>query len=107
MDEALGLPRPWDQQLSLRMQQVLAVKGATSLLDEVPALGLARPSTSGKSELVRSNAERLRRIESGEQKAVGVNAFTSSAPFPAGGREGGILVGCPVRSVGPTGVAAL
>jgi ethylmalonyl-CoA mutase len=117
-NEALGLPRPWDQQLSLRMQQVLAfetdlleypdlfegsvvmdakvatlVEGATSLLDEVLARGGAMEAVDFmKSELVRSNAERLRRIESGEQQVIGVNAFTSAAPSPLVDEEGGILV---------------
>jgi ethylmalonyl-CoA mutase len=117
-NEALGLPRPWDQQLSLRMQQVLAyetdllenadlfegsvvmdakvtalVEGATELLDEVLARGGAMEAVDFmKSELVRSNAERLRRIEAGEQTVVGVNAFTSAEPSPLVDEEGGILV---------------
>ena len=117
-NEALGLPRPWDQQLSLRMQQVLAletdllengdlfdgshvmeakvaalVAGATELLDEVLAHGGAMQAVElMKSQLVASNAERLRRIESGEQVVVGVNAFTSAEPSPLVDEEGGILV---------------
>lgn len=117
-NEALGLPRPWDQQLSLRMQQILAletdlleypdlfegsvvmdakvaelVAGATELLDEVLARGGAMEAVDFmKSELVRSNAERLRRIEAGEQTVVGVNAFTSAEPSPLVDEEGGILV---------------
>jgi ethylmalonyl-CoA mutase len=116
-NEALGLPRPWDQQLSLRMQQVLAfetdllehddlfegsvvmerkvaglVEGATALLDEVLELGGAVEAVDFmKAELVGSNARRLRRIESGEQTVVGVNAFTSDGPSPMVDEEGGIL----------------
>ncbi len=117
-NEALGLPRPWDQQLSLRMQQVLAletdllengdlfdgshvmeakvaalVDGATELLDEVLAHGGAMQAVDlMKSQLVDSNAQRLRRIESGEQAVVGVNAFTTAEPSPLVDAEGGILV---------------
>ncbi|MFP4312476.1 MAG: methylmalonyl-CoA mutase family protein [Nitriliruptoraceae bacterium] len=116
-NEALGLPRPWDQQLSLRMQQVLAfetdllehpdlfagshvmeakvaalVEGATELLDEVLAHGGALQAVPlMKAELVRSNAERLRRIEAGDQTVVGVNAFTTAEPSPLVDEEGGIL----------------
>jgi ethylmalonyl-CoA mutase len=116
-NEALGLPRPWDQQLSLRMQQVLAfetdllengdlfegsvvmeakvaslVEGATELLDEVLALGGAVDAVDFmKSELVRSNAERLRGIESGTQTVIGVNAYTTAEASPLVDAEGGIL----------------
>ncbi|WP_341251920.1 protein meaA [Euzebya pacifica] len=117
-NEALGLPRPWDQQLSLRMQQILA--NETDLLEhgdlfngshvmEAPTAEIAdaareeydRVTEMGgsvqavdymKAELVRSNTERMRRIESGEQVVVGVNAFTSSEPSPLmTGVDGGIL----------------
>lgn len=112
-NEALGLPRPWDQQWSLRLQQILAYE--TDLLeygdifdgsreierkvDEL-ALGakaeLARIETMGgavaaigymKGRLVESNAERVRRIESGEQTVVGVNRWIETEPSPlsAGG----------------------
>lgn len=117
-NEALGLPRPWDQQLSLRMQQVLAletdlleygdlfdgshvmqakvaelVEGATVLLDEVLAHGGAMQAVDlMKGELVRSNAERLRRIEAGEQTVVGVNAHTTAEPSPLVDEQGAILV---------------
>ncbi|MEX2503413.1 MAG: protein meaA, partial [Egicoccus sp.] len=117
-NEALGLPRPWDQQLSLRMQQVLAfetdllenddlfegsvvmerkvadlVESAQSLLDRVLERGGAIASVDFmKSELVASNAARLRRIESGEQQVIGVNAFTTGEPSPLVDDEGGILV---------------
>jgi ethylmalonyl-CoA mutase len=117
-NEALGLPRPWDQQLSLRMQQILAyetdllevgdlfegsvvmeakvaelVDGATTLLDEVLERGGAlRAVDLMKSELVASNAARLRAIEGGERTVVGVNAFTEAEPSPLVGDEGSILV---------------
>jgi ethylmalonyl-CoA mutase len=117
-NEALGLPRPWDQQLSLRMQQILAfetdlleypdlfagsevmqakvdelIDGAQAELDHVLDLGGAVAAVDYmKSELVRSNAQRLRRIESGEQKVIGVNAFTEAEPSPLVDEEGGILV---------------
>ena len=117
-NEALGLPRPWDQQVSLRMQQILAtetdlleyddlftgspvmtakvdglIDDATSLLDEVLDRGGAMQAVDFmKAELVRSNAERLRRIETGEQVVVGVNAYTDAAPSPLVDEQGGILV---------------
>ncbi|MDP8927218.1 MAG: protein meaA, partial [Actinomycetota bacterium] len=107
-NEALGLPRPWDQQLSLRMQQILAYEtdllehedlfdGAPTVdaktteiaeaaweeLHRVLDLGGALAAVEYmKTELVRSNATRLRRIESGEQVIVGVNAFTQAEPSP-------------------------
>jgi len=107
-NEALGLPRPWDQQLSLRMQQVLAfetdlleypdlfdgshvmqakvaslVQGATAELDRILAAGGAVAAVGEmKADLVASNAARLRRIESGEQQVIGVNAFTEATPSP-------------------------
>ena len=105
-NEALGLPRPWDQQWALRMQQVLAyetdlleypdvfegskvveartaelVESATAELDDVLALGGAFEAVDElKGRLVRSHAERLRRIEDGELTVVGVNRFTETAP---------------------------
>jgi (2R)-ethylmalonyl-CoA mutase len=107
-NEALGLPRPWDQQWSLRIQQVLAfesdllehddifegsvvveaktaelVEAASAELDDVQALGGAFEAIDElKRRLVRSQAERVRRIESGEQIVVGVNSFTETAPSP-------------------------
>ena len=112
-NEALGLPRPWDQQWSLRIQQVLAfetdlleyddifagshvieaktaelVEAAQAELDEVLALGGAFEAIDElKGRLVSSNTERTRRIESGEQIVVGVNAYTETAPSPLGGEE--------------------
>ena len=107
-NEALGLPRPWDQQWSLRIQQVLAfesdlleyddifegskvieaktaelVEAATAELDDVQALGGAFEAIDElKRRLVRSQAERVRRIETGELKVIGVNSFTETAPSP-------------------------
>jgi (2R)-ethylmalonyl-CoA mutase len=115
-NEALGLPRPWDQQWALRMQQVLAfetdlleyddifngshvieartaelVEAATTELDELLALGGAFEAIDEmKARLVRSQAARSRRIETGEQKVVGVNSFQETAVSPLGG-EGAIL----------------
>ena len=117
-NEALGLPRPWDQQWSLRIQQVLAyetdlleypdlfegsavmerltgslAEAATAELDEVLDLGGVFSETGIgelKGRLVRSQAERTRRIESGELPVVGVNVFTSSdgsSPSPLEGAE--------------------
>ena len=116
-NEALGLPRPWDQQWSLRMQQVLAyetdlleyddifdgshvvegrtaelIEAASAELDDVLAMGGAFEAIDTlKGRLVRSLAERTRRIERGDQVVVGVNRFTETAPSPLGG-EGNILV---------------
>ena len=115
-NEALGLPTPWDQQWSLRMQQVLAFEtdlleygdlfdgshvveaktaelrdAAQSELDEVLELGGAFEAVETlKSRLVASMAARTRRIESGEQTVVGVNEFTETTEGPLGG-EGAIL----------------
>jgi ethylmalonyl-CoA mutase len=110
-NEALGLPRPWDQQWSLRMQQVLAfesdlleyddifegskvieakteeiVAEATAELADVEELGGAFGAIDElKMRLVRSQAERVRRIETGEQLVVGVNSFTETLPSPLAG----------------------
>ncbi|HKY14381.1 MAG TPA: protein meaA [Microthrixaceae bacterium] len=112
-NEALGLPRPWDQQWSLRIQQVLAyetdlleyedifdgshvieartadlVDAAVAELDDVLALGGAFEAIDEmKGRLVRSHAERLRRIESGDQVVVGLNAFTETAASPLDGDD--------------------
>src|SRR5438477_10424969 len=112
-NEALGLPRPWDQQLSLRIQQVLAletdlldyddiftgshvVERRTDELDDAAQAELDDVLTQGgafeaiaeiKGRLVRSQTERTRRIETGEQQVVGVNCFTEAAPSPLGGDE--------------------
>ncbi len=109
-NEALGLPRPWDQQWSLRMQQILAYE--TDLLEYgdifAGSAEIARKVTQLKAEardlfadiearggavaaveqgymkraLVESNARRLAAIEAGEQVVAGVNAFTESEPSP-------------------------
>lgn len=112
-NEALGLPRPWDQQWSLRIQQVLALEtdlleypdlfegsvvmdrltdeleqSVTAELDEVLALGGAFEAIDElKGRLVRSNTERMRRIESGDLPVIGVNAFTETAESPLGGAD--------------------
>jgi (2R)-ethylmalonyl-CoA mutase len=116
-NEALGLPRPWDQQWSLRIQQVMAFE--TDLL-EYPDIfegskvmdGLVAELLEGaraemavvdehggavkavdymKSSLVDSHRERIRRIEHGEQIVVGLNKFTESNPSPLIDEEGGIM----------------
>ena len=110
-NEALGLPRPWDQQWSLRMQQVLAYEtdlleyediftgshvieartaqlrdDAWTELQEILDRGGAFESVDElKGRLVSSMADRTRRIESGEQVVVGVNRFTESTPSPLDG----------------------
>src|ERR687891_841527 len=121
-NEALGLPRPWDQQWSLRIHQVLAYE--TDLL-EYPDIfegskvmeGLVDELTEGaraemavvaehggaveavpymKAALVDSHRERIRRIEAGEQTLVGVNDYVDTEPSPlTDDAEGGILVVAP------------
>ena len=107
-NEALGLPRPWDQQWSLRLQQVLAfesdlleyddifdgshviaakvaelVEGARAEIDRVQEMGGAIAAVDYmKSELVSSHAARRARIESGEEVIVGVNKYESTEPSP-------------------------
>ena len=116
-NEALGLPRPWDQQWSLRMQQVLAFESdlleyddifdgskvieartaelrdaAWAEFEEVLSLGGAFNAVDElKGRLVRSMAERTRRIESGDQTVVGVNSYTESEDSPLA-TPGNILV---------------
>ncbi|MEM9581336.1 MAG: methylmalonyl-CoA mutase family protein, partial [Pseudomonadota bacterium] len=117
-NEALGLPRPWDQQWSMRMQQILAYETDLlefdDLFDENPAVDrkvealkegaraeLANLESMGgaissieymKSRLVDSNADRLNRIEAGETTVVGVNKFTNGEPSPLQTEDGGIMV---------------
>lgn len=112
-NEALGLPRPWDQQWSLRMQQVLAfesdlleygdlfegsvvIEGRTgelrdeaqAELDDVLSMGGAFDAVETlKARLVSSMASRTRRIESGEQTVIGVNEFVDTAESPLGGEN--------------------
>ena len=109
-NEALGLPRPWDQQWSLRMQQVLAletdlleyddifdgshvidakveqIKEAAreqlTLIEDMGGVVAAVESGYLKSQLVASHAERRRRVESGDEAVVGVNVFTTTESSP-------------------------
>jgi (2R)-ethylmalonyl-CoA mutase len=119
-NEAMGLPRPWDQQWALRMQQVLAfetdlleygdildgspviaakvkqlVEGARKEIENVEAQGgiiAAIESGYVKRELVASHMQRLRAIESGELKIIGVNCFQETAESPLTlGSDGGIM----------------
>jgi (2R)-ethylmalonyl-CoA mutase len=118
-NEALGLPRPFDQQWSLRMQQILAYEtdlleygdifdGSSEIARKVDALKreareeLARIEQMGgavaavessymKSKLVESNSLRLEAIERGEQIVVGVNKYTETEPSPLGAGDGAIL----------------
>jgi ethylmalonyl-CoA mutase len=118
-NEALGLPRPWDQQWSLRLQQVLAyetdlleypdifegsrvmeglveelVAGAREEMGHVAELGGAVEAVDYmKGALVESHRERWRRIESGELTIVGMNRFTSTERSPlTDDADGGILI---------------
>jgi (2R)-ethylmalonyl-CoA mutase len=118
-NEALGLPRPWDQQWSLRIQQILAFEtdlleypdifegskvmdGLVAELLEGARAEMARVAEHGgaveavpymKAALVESHRERIRRIEAGEQIVVGMNRFTETDPSPlAQGQGGSILV---------------
>jgi (2R)-ethylmalonyl-CoA mutase len=109
-NEALGLPRPWDQQWSLRLQQVLAfesdlleyddifegsvvieakvaelIEGAKAEIDRVQAMGGAVAAVESgymKGELVSSHTERRNKIELGETKVIGVNCYTETEPSP-------------------------
>ncbi|MGZ8647204.1 MAG: protein meaA [Solirubrobacteraceae bacterium] len=116
-NEALGLPRPWDQQWSLRIQQVLAYEtdlleypdlfegskvmdGLVEELLEGARAEMARVAEHGgaveavpymKTALVESHRRRIARIESGEQVMVGVNRFEETEPSPLT-EDGGILV---------------
>ena len=119
-NEALGLPRPWDQQWSLRLQQILAfetdlleyddifngskvidakvaaLKDAAReelrLIDEMGGAVAAIESSYMKQRLVESNARRVAAIEAGQQVVVGVNRYTDSAPSPlTASSDGGIL----------------
>ncbi|MEU0899268.1 protein meaA [Streptomyces massasporeus] len=109
-NEALGLPRPWDQQWSLRIQQVLAyesdlleyedifegskvieakvdrlVEESFAEIDRIQEMGGAMAAVESgylKSQLVSSHAERRGRIESGQEKIIGVNIFEGTEPNP-------------------------
>jgi len=118
-NEALGLPRPWDQQWSLRIQQILALEtdlleyddifeGSTVIeaktkelaeaamaeLTDVLALGGAFEAVDElKQRLVASQADRVERIESGDLPVVGVNCFTETEPSPlARGLDGAATI---------------
>ncbi|MEO0380777.1 MAG: protein meaA, partial [Pseudomonadota bacterium] len=117
-NEALGLPRPWDQQWSMRMQQIMAFEtdllefddlfdgnpavdakvealkdGARQELAQLDAMGGAIASIDYmKAQLVGSNAERLGRIERGETVVVGVNKYQAGEPSPLMTGDGGIMV---------------
>lgn len=117
-NEALGLPRPWDQQWSLRIQQILAfetdmleypdifegshvmdglvdelVEGASAEMAVVAEHGGAVDAVNYmKTQLVESHRARVRKIEDGELKVVGQNVYTSTEPSPLQeGEDGGIL----------------
>ena len=118
-NEALGLPRPWDQQWSLRLQQIVAYEtdlldyedifdGSRVIAEKVEQLKyqareeLARIDEMGgavtavessymKQRLVESNAKRLGAIESGEQVVIGVNKFTEAEASPLTGAEESIM----------------
>ena len=119
-NEALGLPRPFDQQWSLRLQQIMAyetdllefgdifdgskevaalvAKLKREALDEIAEIdatgGAVQAIETGrlKAKLVESNTRRLEAIERGDQVVVGVNAFTNSEPSPLTAGENSIMV---------------
>lgn len=116
-NEALGLPRPWDQQWSMRMQQIMAYETDLlefdDLFDGNPAVDAKVEALKAgareelalidsmqdtqtalehmKSRLVESNGARLRGIEAGETVVVGVNRYTQSEPSPLMTEDGGIM----------------
>ncbi|MDB4955027.1 MAG: protein meaA [Myxococcales bacterium] len=119
-NEAMSLPRPWDQQWSLRLQQILAyetdlleyddlfagskvietkvaelVAGAKrelAVIEEMGGIQAAIETGYCKKELVRSMAQRMARIERGEQTVVGVNKWIEALPSPlVGGDDGGVF----------------
>jgi len=127
-NEALGLPRPWDQQWSLRIQQILAFESDLLEYDDIfegsvvigkKTAELAEASWAElqsvldlggafeaidelKSRLVGSQAERVRRIETGELQVVGVNCFTETAESPlSGGPDGDGPAGGSILRVDP------
>ncbi|QJD17519.1 protein meaA [Paracoccus sanguinis] len=117
-NEALGLPRPWDQQWSLRMQQIMAYEtdllefgdlfdGNPAVAEKVEALkdgaraelklldemgGAIAAIDYMKARLVESNAARLNRVEAGETVVVGVNRWQQGEPSPLTAGDGGIMV---------------
>ncbi|KAF0223124.1 MAG: (2R)-ethylmalonyl-CoA [Rhodospirillaceae bacterium] len=118
-NEALGLPREWDQQWSLRLQQIVAYEtdllefgdifnGSTEIqrkvdelmagareelkrIDDMGGAVSAVESSYMKQKLVEANARRIAGIESGEQIVVGVNKWTETEPSPLTGGDGSIL----------------
>ena len=116
-NEALGLPRPWDQQWSLRMQQILAYEtdlleyddlfdgnpaidrkvaalkaGVREELAQIDAMGGAVAAIDYmKGRLVEANAERIARIEAKDTVVVGVNRWTEAAPSPLTAGDGAIM----------------
>ena len=120
-NEALGLPRPWDQQWSLRMQQILAYEtdlleyddlfdgnpaidrkvtalkeGARAELAQIDAMGGAVAAIDYmKGRLVEANAERIAKIESKETTVVGVNRWVETTPSPLTAGDGSIMVSDP------------
>jgi len=116
-NEALGLPRPWDQQWSLRMQQIMAYetdlleyedifdenpaierkvtqlkKEALNALDQIDSLGGALKAIEYmKTQLVKSNSERISKIEDGSSTVVGVNRFIEGAKSPLTANDGSIM----------------
>ncbi|MEM9435566.1 MAG: protein meaA [Pseudomonadota bacterium] len=117
-NEALGLPRPWDQQWSLRMQQILALEtdlleypdlfdgnpavdakvaelkeGARAELSQIDAMGGAVNTIEYmKSRLVEANAERIQGIEGGDTTVVGVNKYQNGEPSPLTAGDDAIMV---------------
>ena len=117
-NEALGLPRPWDQQWSLRMQQIMAFEtdllefddlfdgntavdrkveelkaGARLEIEHIDQMGGAVSAIEYmKTQLVQSNSARIGRIETGETIVIGVNKFENGEESPLTSGEGGILV---------------
>ena len=123
-NEALGLPRPWDQQWSLRLQQIVAMETdllefadifdgsheiaakvaelkdeARGVMADIAALGGAAVAVESgfmKQALVESNSRRIADIESGDKPVIGVNVFTESAPSPlTSGEDGGFMTVAP------------
>ena len=120
-NEALGLPRPWDQQWSLRMQQILAFetdlleyddlfegnpaverkvaalkKGAMEELGQIDSMGdMQKKIEYMKSRLVESNATRIAGIESGSTTVIGVNKFQNGEPSPLTAGDDAIMVSDP------------
>ncbi len=118
-NEALGLPRPWDQQWSLRLQQIVAYEtdlleygdifnGSTEIeakvlslmedaraelahIDKLGGAVAAVESSYMKQRLVESNAQRIAAIESGEQIVVGVNKWTETAESPLSSGDGAVM----------------